>query len=172
MKLTFALMIYSILMFQDIRAETYMGPTSLEEKVLKDADFMGPTQLKDVTAESLSVMGSLTGKNIICKMLDVMGPVEVMHLKVEGEASIMGPLTANQSKFENLSIVADEIILEDVEVNNISIKQEKTKKQVLQLKGSTLVKGNITFESGKGIIEQDPGVKIQGKIKGAIVEKK
>jgi len=172
MKLALVLLIYSVLMIQEVRAETFVGPTSLEEKVLKDADFMGPTQLKNVTAESLSVMGPLTGKNIICKTLDVMGPVEVTHLKVEGDASIMGPLTAKQSYFESLSIWGDETLLEDVEVKNISIKKDKDKSQVLRLKGTSIVKGNITFESGQGIIEQGPDIKIQGEIKGAIVEKK
>ena len=206
MKLALVLMTYSLFMLHEIRAETYTGETSLEEKVLKDANFMGPTQLKEVIAESLSVMGPFefsnvmveknttiegpvlnsengkfdslnikgpfTAKNIICKTFKVIGPVDVTHLKVEGDTSIMGSLKANQSQFENMSISADEIFLKDVDVKDIFIKKNMDKKQVLQLKGKTLVKGNIAFESGQGIVELDSAAKVQGEIKGARVEKK
>jgi hypothetical protein len=52
------------------------------------------------------------------------------------------------------------------------VKKNQGKKRVLHLKGKTVVVGNITFESGDGTVEQGSGVKTQGEIKGATVEKK
>ena len=92
-------------------------------------------------------------------------------LQVSGAAIIIGPLTAEKSTFQNLIITADKIILEDSKIKDIVVKKNEDKKQVLDLKGKTIVAGNITFESGKGVVKQGPEVKIQGEIKGATVEK-
>jgi hypothetical protein len=115
-------------------------------------------------------------KNIVCSKLEVTGPVDVTDLQVSGDTTIIGPLKAGKSTFQNLTVTADKIVLEDVKIKDILVKknqeEKQEKKQVLELKGETIVGGNIIFESGKGVVEQGSEVKIQGEIKGATVEKK
>lgn len=190
---------------QEIQAQSFMGPTTLEKQNLKEASFIGPTDLKEITAKSLSVMGPLhfnhlkvekateivgpisnsefgafdsltiTGpfvaKNVTCSKLEVTGPVDVTDLQISGATTIIGPLRAVKSTFQNITITSDQVTLEDSKTKDIVVEKNEDKKQVLHLKGKTIVEGNITFESGKGTIKQGAEVKIQGEIKGATVEK-
>lgn len=147
---------------------------------------LGKFEATDVTCKNLAVAGPVTAKNITCKQLEVAGPVTVTGLTVTGETSIAGPLTLkapkdpkmSQNKLQNLTVSAEKIALDTTDVQgDIQVKQARgwlgrDKKQVLQLKGKTTVKGNITFESGKGEIEQGPDVKVKGKITGATVKTK
>jgi hypothetical protein len=123
-------------------------------------------------SEGTDIIGSLEVKKGELQELKVKGAVEVVDLTVKGKTDITGSLDAKKSQFQNLEIKSDEISLDDVQVNDIIVKGNKDKEQVLQLKGKTVVNGNITFDSGKGIIEQGAAVKIHGEIKGGTVSKK
>jgi hypothetical protein len=180
----------TILEKQHLREASFMGPTQLKEITAKSISVMGPFQFnhleveKDTVIEgpvansehgvfdSLEITGPLVAKNVACSKLDATGPVDVTELSVSGEATITGPLKASKSTFQNLTIWADEISLEDIKIKDILVKNNKGKKQVLHLKGKTVVTGNIIFESGKGTVEQGSEVNVQGEIKGATVEKK
>jgi len=152
-----------------------MGPFEFHAlKVESSTEITGPTtKSENGTAGSLNIIGPSTAENIICKKFEVVGPVEETKLTVSGETDIAGSLKAEESTFEDLTLLTNESSLKDVKVKNISIKKndkDKEKKQILRLQGSTFIKGNIIFESGKGIVELGPDVKIQGTIKGATVE--
>jgi len=176
-----------------------MGPTVLSDVKANSIDVLGPLSFKNLkvkneanilgviskstegTFKSLNITGPFEASDVISKYLNVVGPVAVSNLTVEKEAHIVGPLKAKKSHFHDLTITAHEIALTDTEVEgNIVVKKsghwlrlpKGEKKQVLRLKGKTTVKGTITFESEKGVIEQGPDVKIKGKVTGATVEKK
>lgn len=166
-----------------------MGSTEFHTlTVPKDANFLGPvTKSEKGIFGSLAIVGEFEATDITCKKLDAAGAVTVTGLTVSGEANIAGSLTLKapkdpkmaQNKLKNLTIAADEISLEDTEVDGAIVVKKLSswlggaKKQVLRLLGKTTVKGTITFESGAGTIEKGPDVKIEGKITGAtIVEKK
>lgn len=175
---------------QALQEASFVGPTELNSITAKSLSVMGPLQFNHLEVEkdivilgpvtnsehgvfgSLEITGPFNAKNIVCSKLDATGPVDVTDLTVSGEATMTGPLKARKSTFQNLTIWADEISLEDVKTNDILVKKDEKKKQVLHLKGKTVVTGNITFESRNGMVEQGPDVKIQGAIKGATVEKK
>lgn len=160
--------------------------------VEQDADIAGPITKSDKgTFADLSVLGTFEASNITCKNLDVAGTVNVAGLTVNGAASVVGSLTLKTpkdphkfpNKLQNLDISAEDISLKDTAIEgdiivHTSLKNKafkwlgKEKKQVLHLLGKTTLKGNVTFESGEGIIEQGPEVKIDGKITGATVKKK
>jgi hypothetical protein len=179
----------------DIKAKELSVLGSLEFHNLtveQDADVAGPiTKSENGTFANLSVLGTFEASDIICKNLDIAGAVTATGLTVTGETSIVGSLNLkapkDSSKFPNnlhsLDISAETISLEDTNIErdivvHTSLKNKafkwlgKEKKQVLHLLGKTNVKGNITFESGVGIIEQGPDAKIEGKVIGATVEKK
>ena len=155
--------------------------------VEKETSIAGPiTKSEKGRFGNLAVVGELDATDITTKKIDVAGAVTVTGLTVTGDANIAGTLTLKapkdpkiaKNKFQNLNIAAEEISLEDTGVEGkIVVKQPSTftggdKKQVLRLLGNTTVKGDVTFESGKGIIEQGPDAIIEGKITGATIEKK
>ena len=180
----------TILEKQNLQDASFMGPTELKEITAISLSVVGPFQFNHLKVDkelvivgpviesergvfgSLDITGPFEAKNIACSKFDVTGPVDVSDLRVSGEATITGPLKARKSTFQKLTIWADKIFLEDVKTKDIFVKKILREKQVLYLKGKTVVAGNITFESGKGIVEQGPEAKIQGAIKGAVVKKK
>ena len=50
------------------------------------------------------------------------------------------------------------------------VKNSQGQKQKIYLK-KTVVTGNITFESGRGVVVQGKDVQIKGEVKGATLEK-
>ncbi len=155
--------------------------------VEKDTSIAGPIAKSEKGKfGSLAVVGEIDGTDVTCSKLDGAGAVTVTGLTVTGETNIAGALTLKGSKdpkvaknkLQNLNIAAEEISLEDTDVEGkIVVAQPSVsiggaKKQILRLLGKTTVKGPITFESGKGTIEQGPDVKIEGKVTGATIEKK
>lgn len=180
----------TVLEKQKLQEASFMGATELKEITAKSLSILGPLHFTHLKVEkgtkifgpvansefgdfdSLIITGLFAARNVTCSKLEVIGPVDVTHLQVSGITTIIGPLTAEKSTFQNLIITADKIVLEDSKTQEIIIKKNENKKQVLNLKGNTIVQGNITFESGKGTIKQGPEVTIQGAIKGATVEKK
>lgn len=160
--------------------------------VEQDADIAGPvTKSENGTFADLSVLGRLEASDIICKNLDVAGTVHASGLTVNGKTSIMGSLVLKApkdpqkfpNKLQQIDISAEKISLEDTDVEgdivvHTSLKNKafgwlgRDEKQVLHLTGKTTIKGNVSFESGEGIIKQGPEAKIEGNITGAKVEKK
>lgn len=175
---------------QNLQEVSFMGPTELKEITATSLSVTGPFQFNTLKVAknlvvvgpvidsehgifgSLDITGPFEAKNIACSKFNVTGPVDVTNLQVSGDATITGPLKASKSTFQNLTIWSDKIFLEDVKTKDIFVKKILQEKQVLYLKGKTVVEGTITFESGKGIVEQGPEAKIQGAIKGATLEKK
>ncbi|MBX9786976.1 MAG: hypothetical protein K2Y08_06530 [Alphaproteobacteria bacterium] len=175
---------------QNLQEASFMGPTELKEITAKSLSVMGPLRFNHLKVEkaaeifgpvansefgafdSLIITGPFVAKNVTCSKLEATGPVDVTALQVSGATTIIGPLKAKKSAFQNLTITSDKVILEDSKTKDIVMKKNKDKKQVIDLKGKTIVEGNIIFESGKGVVEQGSDVKIQGEVKGATVEKK
>lgn len=174
---------------QNLKEASFMGPTDLKEITAKSLSVMGPLHFNHLKVEkaaeifgpvsnsefgtfgSLFITGPFVAKNVTCSKLEVTGPVDVTDIQVSGATTIIGPLRAVKSTFENITITSDQVTLEDSKTKDIIVEKNEDKKQVLNLKGKTIVEGNITFESGKGIVKQGLEVKIQGEIKGATVEK-
>ncbi|BBB56306.1 hypothetical protein MPCS_01334 [Candidatus Megaera polyxenophila] len=71
---------------------------------------------------------------------------------------------------QDLEVTSNDITLKDVNLNNIVINDNNGKKQVLHLKGKSLVKRNINFISEKGVIVKGSNVQIKGDITGAIIK--
>ena len=71
---------------------------------------------------------------------------------------------------QDLEVTSNDITLKDVNLNNIVINDNNSKKQALHLKGKSLVKRNINFISGKGVIVKGSNAQIKGDITGAIIK--
>lgn len=116
----------------------------------------------------LTVVGPMTVDHMICEDLTVTGPVTADSVVINNNTNIIGPLDARQSDFKNLTVNAEKIILDDVDVETITITGDQ-KNQTLVLKGKTTVTRDITFTSGTGIIQKEGSkVVVKGNVKGAV----
>lgn len=170
----------------DIKADTLAIVGTLEFHnltVAKDTDVAGEVVKSNKGKFGpLKVAGTFEAADVTAESLEVAGTVTATGLTVSKDATIAGELKlkaskdpkAAKNKLNNLTIAAAETSLEDTEVTgNITVKKPKGfDNQVLHLIGKTTVKGTITFESGKGKIEQGSDAKIEGQVTGATVEKK
>jgi hypothetical protein len=169
-------------------ADTFRGPTELNDKDFDDLTITGSANLKDIKAKTLKidgptkfhdlevtesaningpVGGSEDGK---FKNLTIQGPADmkdviVEDFEVKGHTTVMGPLSAKDGKFKDVTITSSEISLEHVSVNNILIKKGGDKTETVIIGGDSEINGNITFESGAGIVMIDRN---KNKFKGSI----
>jgi hypothetical protein len=119
----------------------------------------------------LDVTGTLDIDHVICGEMHVLGAVKAIYLEVKAQALIEGALDAEHCHFKDVTIKSDQILFNDVTVDNVFVKGNQPH-QLLILKGATVVEGDITFDSGSGIVQvDDPEVKIQGKIKNGTLKK-
>ena len=137
--------------------------------VAQNAEINGPLKGNKGKFGDLTVHGPVEVTYVICNKLNVTGPVTASYLEVLDEAVIYGTLTADNSKLHNLTIETENFTLDAVRVDNIVVKSSSaSKEQTLILKGKTIISGDITFESGKGIVSvQGSEVQIKGHVKGA-----
>lgn len=152
-----------------------VGPFSFQNlKIQKKAEIVGETiNSQNGEFEVINVTGPFFATDVKCDEFNVVGFVQVSRLYVLKYARIVGYLSAYESSFNDMEITSNEIRLEDTELNNLIVKKneyDKQKKEVVYLKGHTVVRGDIIFESGKGIVKQDPASKVNGRIIGAILE--
>lgn len=132
----------------------------------------------NLKCKNLDVSGGVQAQNIECNTMDISGGVKLENVKVSGGASISGNVDIKTGQFDNLNLAAKSMSLEDVNVNNIVVEEgggiviinnvvvRGSGEQVLHLKGSTTVSGNVTFKSGKGTIIIDSGANVNGTVTG------
>lgn len=168
---------------------TISGPATLKQVKAKSLKVNGPVEFTDLEVEqnidikgpikngqngkfgTATITGTVQASNIEVEKLNVTGSANFTQLEVK-DAEIIGPLTAKQSHFQNLTATANEITLDNVQAANIIIKKDKGNvEQKVFLKGNTVVQ-NINFESGKGKVVQNDTAQVAGEIKGGQLEKK
>lgn len=136
-------------------AESVYGALVLADATKKDLSIYGAATLTNVTAESLTIYGGLIASN----------------LTVSGKTTIFGVITADDSTFNDLELASDASVLTNSKANKVNVIADKDKKQELTLKGTTVISGDVVFESGKGELHTDKDVVIKGQVKGAVVVK-
>lgn len=149
------------------------GPLEFSDlKVATYANILGPIlNSRDGVFKQLVLVGPIDAEHIRADEMIVTGPVNVKNLDISGEMSVIGPTKISDARLQNLNVTSNDIILENVQINNITVKEDKEqspKVQNLVLKGKNIINGDINFISGKGIITIDgASTKILGKIIGA-----
>ncbi|MBS0271491.1 MAG: hypothetical protein JSR85_02450 [Proteobacteria bacterium] len=171
---------------------TFSGPTVLRNQNVQSLEVNGKLQFHNINVKgkahivgptensdhgqfgSLEITGSFIASNIKTNQLVVTGNVKLRNLNVSNNTHIIGSFHAKSAHLKDLYVFGNNILLDNVYVLSILIQKMNNvhEQQVLRLKGRTVVSGNITFGSGKGIIEVGPRVIIKGRIsRGAIVKK-
>ncbi len=149
------------LKFKNIQVEgrtQVTGSTKGEDGNFSELNIVGPAEIKGSQAEILVVIGSL-------KIQDSM---------ITGETKVTGEFVAENSKFEDITITANTIYLDKTTAKSIFVKKDKLaekKTQKLVLTNKSLVRGDVTFESGYGQIEIKEDSKVEGKIIGVQKDK-
>ncbi len=136
------------------------------------------------------VNGNLSASASSFNDLTVNGNVKLTTVVVNGTSTINGKVTADKSDFKNKLSINGQLQAKDskfaklvtlksldsefdsCKVDSITVQKTATDGvQKIVLKGSS-VSGDIIFDSGKGIVEQDSASTIGGKVVGGTVEKK
>lgn len=116
---------------------------------------------------------SITANNLECESAHIFGTACIENLKIRGDATINGDVKIKNGELNNLNLACNEIHLQNVNVNDITIEKPRipSANQCLYLKGKTLVSGTINFKSDHGVIFMDKDVIVNGEINGATINK-
>ncbi len=146
---------------------------AVDSQFNKEAVINGNMDAKTSAFNDLSVNGNVKLKTVVLSgPVNVNGKVDADESDFKNTVNIYGQLNAKETKFAKMiNIVSEETTLENCRLQDITIqKSGKNDEQKLILKNTSV--NNITFESGKGLVEQEGDSTISGKVTGAKVEKK
>jgi hypothetical protein len=132
------------------------------------AEIIGEFKGKRGKFGKLNVTGLVDAEYVVCDELSVLGPVKIAYLEVKNTANIKGEMQGRHCKIKRLIVQAARIVLEDVEIGSILVKKDGRHEELI-LKGTSLIDGDIEFESGTGTVKiEGSAVKIQGEIRGSL----
>lgn len=152
--------------------------------VNQKAEVLGPCSGVDGEFSDLDIHGPFDGTTIKTGNLTVNGPTAIEDFKITGNVNINGPLKAKVGSFMDISSVQTPIALYDVTVDNIHVKKDSGwvradnplsegygQNNEIKLAGKTIVYGDITFESGNGVVFlRDKTAQFKGKVIGGVVK--
>lgn len=160
----------------EIKADTLdaHGPLTFDKvNITESTDVSGPMRGQEGSFGKLNVTGPLEAQKITCDTLTVIGPAALKYFTVRGNTDIMGSFASEHGNLQDLTFVSSGT-LTNTNVKNITVKPNKaepTEKEILELKGTTIVTGDIIFTSGKGEVNiQGKDVTFSGKIKGGVLK--
>ncbi|MBY0282284.1 MAG: hypothetical protein K2W94_09075 [Alphaproteobacteria bacterium] len=152
------------------KGTTVFGPASYNNVTLATLEVMGPATIVDVKVEGqTNIQGPFDARDSKLNSLEVNGPVSLQGTTVTGQTIVNGPLSLDKkSTLEDLTIAANEMKIKDSIVNNITVRKgdDKSKKQVITLEGTSRVKGSIKFEQEGGQVVLRDASKVDGLITG------
>jgi hypothetical protein len=147
-----------------------------ELKIKGKTEVSGPCNGEEGEFTNIVVHGPVEVSKIKAESLDVDGPVTIEDFKIKGDVNINGPLKAKNGSFNDLNTVHTPVQLYSVTVNNINVKKDRGHNKSdnaneIKLAGNTVVSGNITFESGDGIVFiRDKTAQLKGKVIGGKIK--
>lgn len=169
------------------------GPLKFESlRVSGDTKITGPIEKSsNGQFENLTITGPSRMNNVSCTNLSATGPATLTNTDVRGNATLVGSLTTTTCTFKTITITADNINFNDTKTGTVLVKKNnpgsgffswffelfgynspQEYSETMTLFGTTTIKGNLTFESGKGHLIIMPDAQVTGTIKGAMVEKR
>lgn len=161
------------------------GPLDFKEiKISGGTEISGACSGEDGEFGNLVIHDTFWGSNIKIENLNVDKDVTIENFKISGDVNINGPLKAKNGSFNNIHAVNTPVALYNVTVNNITVKKAIDKGAVpntnanntassneIKLAGNTIVSGNITFESGDGLVFiRDKTAALKGKVIGGTIK--
>ena len=127
------------------------GSASFQNMHFKSLDVSGSLNFENLTiTEALHVSGAAKGKILKCKSLDVSGTFNGEDITINGKTVISGELNTKNSSFQDIEIKSSKSTLKNSTAHNIIVQPTTDKPQKLILKGSTIISGDVVFQSGDG----------------------
>jgi len=170
------------------------GSLDFKEVKITTLKVNGETEGKDSTFGSVNVNGEFEAKDCSADTLTVNGATDIKGCTIKGAATLNGRLESKGTTIGSLSISSEKMVLDDCVIEGdilVRAKQgtmgaagwmtrasnwigswfgggdkvdEEARAEILQLRGTTGVRGSITCESGAGIIEKGSQATISGKV--------
>ncbi len=155
---------------EDVQVSGAASGNGLKAKKIRvDGAFKG----KNLEANEVIVSGSFSGENIqVQKTLEVDGAFNANHVICSGKTTVAGSMSVAKGKFDALDLSSRKSDLTDTTVKTILVRKENTEIQKLELRGETVVSGDVIFESGVGEVYLFDRAEIQGSVQGAKIIKK
>lgn len=140
------------------QAQSFYGPTHLNDQKFDTLSIFGPAELVKVTADSITVNGTLAfddltvqkklevfgpteGKNSNVGEITVAGPLQLEHCKVKS-FNVAGPFRAKQLIVENASTFIGPFEVLDSQFQDLSITADKAAFANTQVKSIVMKKNN------------------------------
>jgi hypothetical protein len=139
----------------------------------KDTVVNGNIDAKSSSFNELTINGGVKFKDVSTAGKAVInGKVDLDHSKFDDTLNVNGHISAKDSNFAKMvTLRSSEAQFENCHLDNVTVQKSTSDPvQTIKLK-NTKVSGSITFESGKGIVEQDSSSTIDGKVTGGTVQK-
>ena len=130
---------------------------------LEDITFKGRLTLIDSTAKKVKTNGFLTLKNSKVKEVIIIGSLRVKNSEVEENITCEHSEPSSNTVKEIAGFIC---VLEDSTAQNVILKD----RNVIHLKGHSIIKGNIVFQQRNGKVIVSPESTIQGDVQGGIIE--
>lgn len=162
---------------KDIKAGklTVNGPLTFQKiDVSGNTELNGPVKGTEAHFENLTITGSIEADKMSCNNLTVIGPATLKYFSIKENAEVKGTFKSDGGTVQDLSVMSS-ASLTDTTAKNVIIKHnnaydQESKTDVLELKGKTIITGDVTFASGKGeVIVQGKDASIGGKINGGVL---
>lgn len=144
----------------------------------------GSAEIKNIKANQAVIYGSFAGQGIhIEKDLTVHGNLSAKDVTVSGDTHVEGALKIEEGRMNHIQATGVLSTFSNSQIKSIVIKEvghgfwgffglAGNKTQIIELKGPSIVSGDITFESGNGEVHLFNNAEVKGKISGGKVIKK
>lgn len=165
------------------------GSTQIENKDLTTLHHSGELEVEKVKVTGSAIInGRFQALNSQFNELTINGQSEMKASEALGNTSINGALKVTDSKFggslvlnglleakdseflKPVTITSTKIDFINCKVQSLLIKTTKEDQQQILTLQDTTINGDVTFESGNGLVKMNKNSKISGKVNGAKVD--
>ncbi|PCI73263.1 hypothetical protein COB28_04730 [Candidatus Dependentiae bacterium] len=151
------------------------GSCTCKKSKIGTLNSSGSCKIKDSDIKELNVSGSLRAENSKVEgNCTASGAVEFENMKVYGKTTVSGACKIKSSTLQDFEYSGRKAEIKDTTLASIHVKKLSERGiQTLELKGKTVVQGDVTFDDVDGLLEMDHEADIQGDIikAGRIVTK-
>jgi hypothetical protein len=153
-----------------------VGSDTYGETEVNSLDLLGTYKFNGTKVnEVLKITGNLLTQKATLHEIDAEGDVRLTDSTIASRTQIVGSLQAKGSSFnDTIAFTGQKALFTDCKIKGITIRRDMAfkAKQVLELKGNTIISGPIIFEGGGGVVLLYPGSKITGTVTGGVIKHK
>lgn len=134
----------------------------------------GSIQGKNLKCKTIESNGSVVINGLEAKNIEINGSFSAENIHVTGNSELNGETEIKNGKLHNIKITSTKFTIIDSQISgNICVKKvnRKSSVQIFELKGNSIVKGDVVFEE-EGELHLFDQAKVEGRIINAKVIQK